>query len=101
MWVLQRRRRRRRRSLLPAVTKVEFWRRRTTGVQEVQGSAVLLQVVRPGPGTCLERSWMTEHKHVCPVLKMWRETVIKASPKSALYESVPSLERNMREGPIR
>ena len=33
---------------------------------------------------CLERSWKTEHKHVCPVLKMWRETVIKDKPKSAL-----------------
>ena len=31
--------------------------------------------------SCLERSWKKEHKHACPVLKMWRESVIKGKPQ--------------------
>ena len=29
---------------------------------------------------CLKRSWKTEHKHVCPVLKTWKGIVFKGKP---------------------
>ena len=74
--------------------KVDFWQRRTTGVPEVQGSTVLLQVV---PGAQLEDRAQARLPHPKDVEG---EGDQRQAPRVLFDESVPSLQPNMREGPI-
>jgi len=42
---------------------------------------------------CLKRSWKTEHKRVCPVLKIWKEIAMKGKPHQCKLQQ-PSFSRN-------